>query len=222
MFGVCMIKLSKRLETAAKMVRYDCSLADIGCDHGYVPVYLIQQGIIKNAIASDINEKPLSSCRALVKENGLEDKIKCVLSNGLENINLDEIDDILIAGMGGELIADILSNCDMNKLKEKHLILNPMTHPEIARKFLYENGFAIVNDTVVKDGRHYYCIMDSVYTGAVKKYDSLDFYFGNIKINDDNKGYFLHLLNYLKNKQKSGENHSEVISAIEEKTNDNG
>ena len=215
------MKLSKRLNAAANMVRQGARLADIGCDHGYVPVALVLDGRIKGAVASDINEGPLSSCISLVKENCLEDKIKCVLSNGLENINLDEVDDILIAGMGGELIADILGNADSEKLGEKHIIINPMTHPEIARKFLFENGFEIQNEIVVKDGRHFYAIADAIKTDALIPYTKTDLFIGKIEISNENKGYFEHLLNYLKNKQKSGEDFSEVIAAIEEKINDN-
>ena len=215
------MKLSKRLNAAANMVRQGAVLADIGCDHGYVPVALVLDGRIKGAIASDINEGPLSSCISLVKENNLEDKIQCILSNGLENINLDEVDDILIAGMGGELIADILGNANSEKLNEKHIIINPMTHPEIARKFLFENGFEIQNEIVIKDGRHYYAIADAINTGSLIPYTKTDLFIGKIEINSENKGYFEHLLNYLNNKQKSGEDFGEVIVAIEEKINDN-
>ncbi|MBR4241840.1 MAG: SAM-dependent methyltransferase [Eubacterium sp.] len=216
-----MIKLSKRLKEAANMVRQGSVLADIGCDHGYVPVWLVQSGKIKSAVASDINEGPLNSCINLVKENNLEDKIKCVLSDGLENINLDEVDDILIAGMGGELIAEILRNADAEKLRKKHIILNPMTHPEIARKFLFENGFEIKNEIVVKDGRHYYAIMDAIKTGAAIPYKETDLFIGKIETDNESRGYFEHLLNYLNNKQKGGADFSEVIAAIEEKINDN-
>ena len=217
-----MIKLSKRLNAAAEMVRQGARLADIGCDHGFVPVCLVESGKIEYAFASDINEGPLASCRRLVKENKLEDKIICVLSNGLENIRLEEVDDILIAGMGGELIAEILSSCNINNLKEKHLILNPMTHPEIARQFLFDNGFEIQNDIIVKDKKHYYSIFDCFYTGNMIPYSKTDLFLGKTEINKENKGYFLHLLNYLKNKQKSGEDFSTVISAIEERLYDNG
>ena len=216
-----MISLSKRLQALADTVNEGAVLADVGCDHGYVPVYLVQSGKIKYAFASDINEGPLASCRALVEENALEDKITCVLSNGLERINLDEIDDILIAGMGGELIAEILGKADIEKLKTKHLILNPMTHPEHARRFLFENGFEIQSDIIVKDGKHYYSIMDAVGGSFGISYELSDLYLGKIEISDDNKGYFEHLLNYLRNKQKSGENFADVIRAIEEKINDN-
>lgn len=212
-----MIKLSKRLETAARLIRQGSALADIGCDHGYVPVALTEQGKIKYAIASDINEGPLASCRALVEEYGFEDKISCVLSDGLKGINLDEADDILIAGMGGELIADILKNSDLNKLKEKHLVLNPMTHPEEARRFLYENGFEIENDIIIKDKKHYYCVFDAYYSGKIKEYSDIDLFLGKIKDFRESREYFEHLLNYLENKQKSASNYEELISVIREK-----
>ena len=199
------------------MVRQGSALADIGCDHGYVPVSLIEQGKIRYAIASDINEGPLASCKALVEECGFEDKISCVLSDGLKGISLDDADDILIAGMGGELIFDILKNGDLNKLKEKHLILNPMTHPEEARRFLYEYGFEIENDIIIKDKKHYYSIFDAYYSGKKIKYSDIDLFLGKIKAFKENRGYFEHLLNYLENKQKSGNDYSELISDIREK-----
>ena len=216
-----MKELSKRLRAVADMVRQGSRIADIGCDHGYLPVALMLEGKIEYAVASDINIGPLNSCISLVKENVLEGKIKCVLSNGLENINLDDVDDIIIAGMGGELIAEILSNCDFDKLKDKHLILNPMTHPEVARRFLYENGFEIQNDIIVKDGKHYYTINDAIITASAIPYTQSDLFLGKIEVTEENKGYFLHLLNYLENKQKSGLDYSDVISDIKEKINDN-
>lgn len=214
-----MQKLSLRLTACAELVRKGSRLADIGCDHGFVPVYLCENGLIKSAVASDINEGPLSSCRFLVKSCGLENKIKCVLSNGLENINEDEIDDILIAGMGGELIADILSACPY--IKTKHLVLNPMTHPELARKWLFENGFEIINDVIVNDSGHSYSVFDAEYTGAAKSYSLVDLFLGGIKEYSD-KNYFDRLLKYLNNKQKGGEDYSSLISEIEERLkNDN-
>lgn len=208
-----MIKLSKRLAACAGLVRHGKRLADIGCDHGYIPVYLCENGMIEYAIASDINEGPLSACRLLVKSTGLEDNIKCVLSDGLEKIDKNEVDDILIAGMGGELIADILSRCDY--VRSKHLILNPMTHPELARKWLFDNGFAIQNDIVVADAGHHYSVMDAYYTGQTAEYTELDAYLGKIQDFSD-KEYFIHLINYLKNKEKGGYDYATVIAAIED------
>lgn len=209
-----MIKLSNRLSAAASMVRHNARLCDVGTDHGYVPVYLAEQGVIKSAIACDINEGPLSSCIALVKEHNLQGKIECVLSDGLDYVSGDDIDDILIAGMGGELIADILSRCVY--IRDKHLILNPMTHAEITRNWLYSNGFIINEDIIVSDARHHYNIFDAVYTGKVTEKRKADYYLGNIKDFSD-KEYFKHLLNYLNNKQKGGEDFADVIQEIEEK-----
>ena len=211
-----MIKLTNRLSAVAQLVRENASLADVGCDHGYLPVHLLLNGRIQSAVASDINEGPLNSCIQLVAAYSLEDKIKCVLSNGLLNIDEKACSDIAICGMGGELIAQILDACSWSKNEEKHFILNPMTHPEILRKYLCNNGFEIHTDIVVKEGRHYYSVFDAYYTGDKKSCDKSYYYLGNIK-NFEHKAYFHHLLNYLENKSKGGENFSDVISAIKEK-----
>ena len=91
-----------------------------------------------------------------------------------------------------------------------------MTHPEILRKYLCDNGFEIQNDIIVKEGRHCYSVFDAYYTGNIFNCDKSYYYLGNIK-NFENKDYFNHLLNYLENKLKSGEDFSDVISAIKEK-----
>lgn len=207
-----MIKLSPRLSAAASLINKNSRLADIGTDHGYVPVFLVKNGLISCAVASDINEGPLSSCKDLVNECGITN-IDCRISNGLEKIGRDEIDDILIAGMGGDLIVAILSACDW--VSEKHLVLNPMTHPEIVRKWLYDNGYAIHNDLLVEDSGRVYSVFDATFCGKVEPKQRKDYFLGNIT-DFSHKSYFLHLLNYLNNKQKGGEDYSDVITAIEE------
>lgn len=209
-----MQKLSKRLSTVASLVKPGSRIADVGTDHGYIPVYLCKAGLIRSAVAADINDAPLSSCKALVEQEGLGDKIGVRLSDGLDKLCTDEFDTVIIAGMGGELIADILSRCTY--LSSKYIILNPMTHPEIARKFLFENGYEIHNDIIVRDSNHYYAVFDAVYTGKIVKRSRADYYFGNIK-DFSQKEYFIHLLNYLKNKSKSGDDYSDIITALEEK-----
>ena len=208
------IKLTPRLAACAGLVREGTRLADVGCDHGYVPVSLVLDGRITSAVASDINEGPLESCRRLVRGYKLEDKIKCVLSDGLKNVNGDDVDDILLAGMGGELIADILGNCPY--AKDKHIIINAMTHPEISRRWLYENGFEIRNDIIVPEGKHHYSVLDAVYTGCLTKPDDVRCFLGEISDFSD-KEYFLHLLNYLHNKQKGGSDCTAVIAEIEKR-----
>ncbi|MDE5983664.1 MAG: class I SAM-dependent methyltransferase [Eubacterium sp.] len=208
------MQLSNRLSTVASLVKKGSAIADIGTDHGYIPVFLCKAGIINHAVASDINEGPLSSCKALVEQEDLQHKINTCLSNGLEGLCCDDFDTVIIAGMGGELISDILSKCDY--ISEKHIILNPMTHPELARKFLYDNGFEIKNDLIVQDGHHYYSVFDAEYTGKIIPRSRADYYLGNIT-DFSQKGYFVHLLSYLKNKSKSGEDYSDIITAVEEK-----
>lgn len=208
-----MIKLTKRLQAIADMVKRGSIPVDVGTDHGYIPVYLVQNKICKTAVACDINEGPLNSCRMLVSQSGLDDKIKCVLSNGLQSVD-DEYDTVIIAGMGGELIADILSKAE--NITTKIIILNPMTHPEIARKWLFDNGFEITSDIVVADGRHHYCVFSAEYVGNVGEKKQSDYYLGSITDFSD-KEYFEHLLVYLKNKQKSGLDLADLIKTIEEK-----
>ncbi|MDE6385992.1 MAG: class I SAM-dependent methyltransferase, partial [Eubacterium sp.] len=191
-------------------------LADVGCDHGFLPAYLLLNGKIKGAVESDIHEGPLNSCKSLVAEYALQDKIRCVLSDGLQSINADDCTDVAVCGMGGELIADIISACPWAKSKDKHYIFNPMTHPEILRKYLCSNGFEIGRDIIVKEGRHYYSVFDAVYTGVIKDYPESYYYLGNID-DFEHKAYFKHLLNYLENKMKGGADYSEIISAVKEK-----
>lgn len=206
--------LSKRLKAVADCVNDGARVADVGTDHGYLPVYLVENGVSPSAVASDINEGPLNSCKLLVSQRGLQDKIKCVISDGLKNVDTTGIDDIIIAGMGGELIANILSDCVA--VKKKHLILNPMTHSEITRSWLYLNGFLIKNDIIVKDGKHYYNIIEAEYSGKPIKPTQTQCFLGNIS-DFSQKEYFEHLLNYLRNKQKGGADYSDVINAIEDR-----
>ena len=208
-----MIKLTKRLNAVASLVNSGSSVADVGCDHGYVPVYLVKNNIARFCVAMDINEKPLASCQKLVLEEKLEDKITTRLSNGLEKLESGECDTVIIAGMGGELIVDIISRCSFSN--ELHFILQPMTHPEYVRKYLYDNGYEIFNDIIIDEGKHSYCVFDTKYTGKITPKTQKDYYLGNIK-DFSNKKYFSHLLNYLNNKAKSGVDLTEVISAVEE------
>ena len=208
-----MIKLSCRLQAVADMVNEGARVVDVGTDHGYIPAYLIKNNIAKRVIACDINEKPLASCKRYISSLGLDDKVKCVLSDGLKSIDGD-YDTVIVAGMGGELIAQILENAE--NIRHCRLIINPMTHPELARKWLYDNGFCIENDIVVADLKHHYSVLSAHYTGKVQEKSEVDYFLGEISDFSDRE-YFEHLLVYLKNKQKSGVDYSDVISAIEGK-----
>lgn len=211
--GFVMIKLTNRLMAIAKEVKPCNTVVDIGTDHGYIPVYLVQNNICENAIACDVNIGPLKSCKFLVESLSLEDKIKCVLSDGFENIK-GNFDCAVMAGMGGELISDILTKSNMDNLKNCNLVINPMTHSEHVRKWLYTNGFSIDNDVVIPDLKHHYNIISAHFTGEYISPDNVRIFLGEIKDYNDRE-YFLHLKNYLLSKQKSGIDYSDVINAIE-------
>lgn len=207
-----MIKLTERLQAVADMVKNGSTVVDVGCDHGYIPAYLVENKICDNVFACDINEAPLNSCRLLVSQTIYENKIKCILSNGLENVP-EAYDTVIIAGMGGELISDILEKSDY--VKQCSLILNPMSHSETVRKWLYTNGFSIDKDIIVAESKHHYNVILAHYTATFESKSTVDYFFGEIKDFSD-KAYFIHLKNYLMNKQKSGADFSSVIKAIED------
>lgn len=211
-----MISLSPRLFAVAELVRQGAVLADVGCDHGFLPVYLLQNGIIKSAVASDINPGPLSSCEQLVIKEGLQNSVNLVLSDGLRGVDCSSYTDVTFCGMGGELISLILNASKEHFSPDKHYIFNPMTHPEILRKYLCDNGFEIVGDFIVREQNHYYNVFDAYYTGKTKAFDESYYFLGNIT-DFTYKEYFTHLLNHLENKMKGGADYSSVITAIKEK-----
>ena len=162
-----MIKLDKRLAAAAKMVRDGGVAADIGSDHGYLACYLAQNSICTSVYACDINAEPLERTRQTIAQYGLGDKVEVLLSNGLQALNNKHIDDIIIAGMGGELIAQIIEDAQWHHEEKTRFILQPMTKAERLRTWLYKNGFKIKAEHVVSCGRFSYSVMQAEYTGYV-------------------------------------------------------
>lgn len=157
--------LDARLRCVAKHVRPGSVLADIGTDHARLPVYLVEQGVCPKAIASDLRRGPAAAARRTIRSAGLENRIEVRLGDGLTALTADEADDIVIAGMGGETAAAILDACRWIRDARYHLVLQPMTRPEELRRYLYEAGFSIRGEEIVGDGRHWYTVMDVVYTG---------------------------------------------------------
>lgn len=174
------INLGSRLMLAADFVRRDSRLCDIGTDHAYLPAYLIKKQICLSAVAADLRKGPLKNAEKTVKEHGLSDKIKLRLSDGLDEILPDEASDIVLAGMGGDLICDILSRTSWIKDKSKRLIAQPQTHAEKVRAFFINNGFEIIGENAAEeDGRIYICIC-AEYTGNNKEYPFGYEYFGEL------------------------------------------
>lgn len=166
--------LSKRLSLCCEQVK-GTYILDVGTDHGQLPCELIISGKCNKAIASDLREKPLLSAEKNILEHNLSDKIKTVLSNGLDNITETDFSDIIIAGMGGEQISDILKRADSeHKLSEKvNLILQPMTKSDYLRKFLCENGFEILSEKVTCDKNFFYTVITAKKTAERFLYDEI-------------------------------------------------
>ncbi|MGN0698687.1 MAG: class I SAM-dependent methyltransferase [Ruminiclostridium sp.] len=158
------LTLSPRLQAAAGMVRKGGEICDVGTDHALLPCRLYLDGERK-LTAADINEGPLLSAKQTVMHYiGKEDAVRLVLSDGLDKI--DYADDVIIAGMGGELIARIISGCRFLS-ENTHFILQPMTKAEVLRRELYKNGFYIEKELTAKENDRNYVIM-SVYFGGEK------------------------------------------------------
>lgn len=150
------MELSKRLLTLVKMIRPGKVVADVGCDHGYVSIYLAKSSDFEKIIAMDVRSGPLDSAKRNIQANGLQEQIETRLSDGMQALGENEADTLICAGMGGELIIHILSQ-DLNKARNmKQLILQPQSELFKVRKFLYDNGFSIIDeDMVIDDGKYY-------------------------------------------------------------------
>lgn len=179
------MKLDNRLMAIANLVRNGKDFADIGTDHAYLPVYLVEKGIINKAIASDLRVGPLDNAKATVELYDYSDKIELRLSDGLDNFNENEVQEISVAGMGGLLISSFIERTKWLKNKDIHLILQPMTHIEDLRKALFDNGFIIDNEVVAEDGDKSYIVISAYFYDNVTVYTDLDLIVGKLPQNSD-------------------------------------
>ena len=150
--------LSKRLAAIAALVRHDCRVADIGTDHARLPIFLAESGRVISAIAADIAAGPLNKARENISAAGLGGKIELVQSDGLKGIDPHAVDDIIIAGMGGETVADILEAGGFEFLPNHRFILNPMSRPERLEARLKAADFEVIHHETVTEGRRTYHI----------------------------------------------------------------
>ncbi len=186
-FGESMknLVLGPRLKTAAEFVRKNRIVADVGTDHAYLIAYLILNNISPFGYACDINSNPLKKALSTVKEYGIENKVELVLCDGLDKITKDSVDDIVIAGMGGETIVSILDACPWSKTQDKHYILQPMSKAGDLRRYLCENGFEIEQEKAVKDSDKLYTVMSVFYTGNKTVPSDLFCEIGSVVQNND-------------------------------------
>lgn len=153
-------KLSKRLEAVASFVPTGAVVADIGSDHAYLPCYLVHNGIVKKAIAGEVVKGPYESAIRQVKLEGLEDHITVRLADGLKAVEKsDGVDTITIAGMGGPLIVSILDKCPEALQSVTRLILQPNIHAKVIREWAIRNGWAILDEVILKEDEKIYEIL---------------------------------------------------------------
>jgi len=152
------IKLSDRLQAIASFVSHGAKVADIGTDHGYIPVWLAQNNIADKIVAADINKGPLEHARRTAAEYDVSDQIQFRLCSGLSFPDSKEYDTIIIAGMGGELITSIIEAAPWTK-SNTTMILQPNTKIQDLIEWLIRNGYAIQNVKLVKDAGKYYQIL---------------------------------------------------------------
>ena len=168
-----MEKLDLRLAAAADFVKEGTVAADVGTDHGYLICHLVSEGICTRGFATDINIKPLESARTLIKELELEEEIETVLTDGLEGLPEDEIDEVLICGMGGETIIGILDKAKWVRSEKVHLVLQPMSRADMLRRWLCENGWSIDAEKAVEVEKHLYTVISAEYIGGSESPDDL-------------------------------------------------
>ena len=166
------MQLSPRLQKIASLVPPCSVLADIGTDHGYIPLFCLENGKAKNVIATDINEKPLKRAETNIKSHGFSSFADFRLCNGLDALSEGEADVIVIAGMGGPLICDILKNGKDAIADSTLLLIQPMIAPIELRTYLYSDGFNILNEYVVREEDKFYNIM-AVQKGHANPTDEL-------------------------------------------------
>ncbi len=164
-------KLDERLAAIAQMVRDGARCADIGTDHGYLISWLATRGKIAFGYACDIKKKPLEKAAFALSEYGVADRVKLILCDGLSGLRAGDVDDIVIAGMGGELIWEIISAQSWARDPNLRFLLQPMTRPERLRRSLYENGFEILRETAVVSGNFPYTVMQAAFTGRPRGID---------------------------------------------------
>lgn len=159
------LPLSKRLLTCIDFIAPGDRVADIGCDHGYLGIHLLQNGIAASVIAADINEMPLQSAVRNAEKYGVRDQMAFYLSDGAKNIPRD-FDTLVCAGMGADTMISILENAPWLKNEKYRMILQCQSRRPELRKYLYENGYSIRRETLAQDGKFIYPVTEVVYSPA--------------------------------------------------------
>lgn len=183
-----------------------------------MPIYLIKNGIAIHAIAADINELPLKNAYENINKYGVSKDVEIRLSNGLSNILNSEVDTIIIAGMGGELITQIIDDSKFCKDKNKTFILQPMTRSVYLREYLLKHGFNIQEEIAVTSGKHVYTVIKTIYSGLNTLEDDIYKYIGALDIDNLDIPTVLYIekqIRNLTNKLKGTQNNYKINMIIQ-------
>ena len=154
------VKLTDRLKKIAAFIENGSAVADIGTDHGYLPVYLAQNGLARHIIASDISAGSLSAARRSADKYGVSDQILFITASGLSGVKEAEVDTVVISGVGGETIIGILKDAPWTRRQGISLILQPQTKKDVLFEWLRENGYVIRDSAqALERGRSYIIIL---------------------------------------------------------------
>lgn len=194
------MQLSKRLSAVSDMVTSKSRLADVGTDHGYIPIYLVKSGRVPQAIALDINQGPLKRAEENIELHQLSTYIETRLSDGVAALNTDEADCVVIAGMGGGLVIKILSEGSEVLKSVRELVLSPQSELSLVRHYLEENRYCLTEENMVLDEGKYYTIMKVVH-GCMSYDREIDYKYGRILIEHKNEC----LLSFLDKEQRTYE-----------------
>ena len=204
-----MQELSKRLLTVASMVENDSVVADIGTDHAYIPIYLVEQGVCKKAIAMDVNPGPLERAREHILASGLSEQIVTRLSDGLAKLSENEADTYVIAGMGGPLMVSILARRMDLLQKGKTLVLQPQSEIGEVREFLIHNHYKIIREEMFYDLEKTYVAMKAIISKESITYTKTQYIFGKLLLENLNPVLFEYL-------QKQKEVYEKLVIRLED------
>lgn len=176
------MELSKRLQAVADLVGKDLVVADVGTDHGYIPIYLIESGKCQRAFAMDVNEGPLLRAKEHIAQHCLTECIETRLSDGVKALRVGECESVVVAGMGGALAVKIMEEGEEVFRNLKEFVLQPQSELEKVRRYLNENGFqVVVEDMVLEDGKYY--PMMKVINAVDSKYSLVELRYGRGLLN---------------------------------------
>ncbi len=172
--------MNRRLAAILDEIQDGTGVIDVGTDHGYLPAALAKRGYPGNIIASDINEGPLNAAKTTADNEGLTDRIKFLLCDGLSACDPETVDTIVIAGMGGDLICRILDQAEWTMDARYTMILQPMTKAEVLRYWLSNNEYGILSEHLVEDNNKIYSILTVRFGGYCPSLSDAELFLGHI------------------------------------------